>query len=875
MKPNQLRSKLLFLVVLMLFNGACGASAGSAGLGSESEVPSSKSQEALERILPEHFEQFDLDEGLVSTSGDRFRISSEGGRIRVEGTSPAVVLTGLGWYLKYVARVDLSWPGSSLSKLPDTLPLPADAIEVEASVPHRFALNDTDDGYSGPYRSWSEWEHVIDLLALNGYNEVLMTVGQEAVYQATFQDFGYSEAELATWLPLPAHQPWWLMQNLCCVGSPISQGLINARTALGKQIVGRLKELGMTAVLPGYFGTVPPNFPAKNPGASIVPQGLWADFVPRPDWLDPTGHVFAKVASAFYKHQANLLGSTTMYKMDLLHEGGTAGTVPIPDAAAGVMDALQQARPNATWVLLGWQNNPKREILDAVDKRHLLIVDGLSDTSEGVDRESKWGGTPYAFGTIPNFGGHTSIGANASTWLSRFEEWRTKPDSKLAGIAYMPEGTGTDPAAFELFSEFGWRKGGVNPVTWFADYATRRYGGDDDHAKQAWETLRSTVYSLPSTGQSEAQDSVFAARPSLTASKAAMWSPSEMRYDGAALKAALYSLLQVHPSLRTTDAYKFDLVNIARQVLTNESRVLLPQIADAYNAANLARFRVLVNEWEKDLEQLDDIVATDRRFLLGRWLAAARSWEDAPAEQDRLEANARIILTLWYPTPSASGLLRDYANREWAGLVKDFYAVRWKQYFASLDEALIAGSSPKTIDWYALETAWVQSHKKYSTEPIGDPYAVALGIADRLAQVVNQRVYTIRPRQSGLCMDAVNGAINDSTPLQQWNCNGTGAQHFRAEVRGQGYFRFVNVKSGKCLDITGGSMEPEAKLQLWTCNDTEAQEFTLRNVQAGHHVVVNRKSGHCLGVKNGGALPGAILIQDKCEEIDRQRFSFN
>jgi alpha-N-acetylglucosaminidase len=172
--------------------------------------------------LPDHFQEFDLDEELESPSGDVFRIGAQDGRIHVEGTSPAVVLTGVGWYLKYVARVDVSWPGSSLSQLPATLPLPASDIEVEANVPHRFALNDTDDGYSGPYRNWTDWEKTIDLLALHGYNEALVTVGQEAVYQATFADFGYSEAELAAWIPAPAHQPWWLMQNMCCVGAPLS-----------------------------------------------------------------------------------------------------------------------------------------------------------------------------------------------------------------------------------------------------------------------------------------------------------------------------------------------------------------------------------------------------------------------------------------------------------------------------------------------------------------------------------------------------------------------------------------------------------------------------------------------------------------------------
>jgi alpha-N-acetylglucosaminidase len=856
-------------------NGLGGEASGSGGAGGEG-LPLSKSEQALERILPDHSREFDLSEGLASASGDAFRIGAQDGRIRVEGTSPAVVLAGVGWYLKYVARADLSWPGSSLSRLPATLPLPASDIEVKTNVPHRFALNDTDDGYSGPYRNWDDWEKTIDLLALHGYNEALVTVGQEAVYQATFADFGYSEAELVAWIPAPAHQPWWLMQNMCCVGAPLSPGLMSARVKLGQQIVSRLQELGMTAVFPGYFGTVPPNFPDKNPGASVVPQGLWTVAVPRPDWLDTTSEQFAEVASAFYQHQAALFGPTSMYKMDLLHEGGTAGSVPVPDAAAGVMNALQESRPGATWVLLGWQNNPKAEILNAVDKSRLFIVDGLSDTSAGVDRELKWGGTPYAFGSIPNFGGHTTMGANASTWFGRFEQWRTKADSQLSGIAYMPEGTGTDPLAFELFSELAWRTGALDAAQWFDDYAVRRYGGEDDHAKRAWQTLRTTAYALPSnTVDSDAQDSLFAARPSLTATKAAMWSPTKMRYDGAAFKPALYELLQVEASLRTSDAYQFDVVNVARQALANESRALLPQIAAAYDAKDLATFRVLSAEWKKDLEQLDAIVATDRRFLLGRWLGAARSWSDEPAEQDQLETNARFIITLWYPTTAAAAQLRDYANREYAGLVKDFYSGRWEKYLASLDAALVSNTTPTPIDWYELDSEWVQSHQPYDSEPTGDAHAVALGIADRLAQVVGQRIYDLRPRHTGQCIDAVKGGVDNGTTLQQWTCNGTDAQRFRAEARAGGYFRFVNVKSGKCLEIAGGDTAAGTKLQLWTCNGTESQDFSLQSAAAGHQAVKNRKSGRCLEIEAAGTTAGASLVQNDCNAADEQSFSLN
>ncbi|MEU1005208.1 hypothetical protein [Streptomyces tibetensis] len=42
----------------------------------------------------------------------------------------------------------------------------------------------------------------------------------------------------------------------------------------------------------------------------------------------------------------------------------------------------------------------------------MFVVDGLADRYTTVtDRESDWGGTPYACGSIRNFGGHTSMGA--------------------------------------------------------------------------------------------------------------------------------------------------------------------------------------------------------------------------------------------------------------------------------------------------------------------------------------------------------------------------------------------------------------------------------------------------------------------------------
>lgn len=688
--------------------------------------------EALLRLLPRHAGQVRLRAAAPTGSTDRFGVTGAEGRITVEGTSPAVLLAGFNWYLRHAAGVAVGWPGSSLDRLPERLPPPEPmaALHREALVPNRFALNDTHEGYTGPYRGWEDWEREIDLLALNGINQVLVTVGQEAVYHRALREFGFGDAELRAWIPGPAHQPWWLLQNLSGFGGPVSEQLLDARVELGRRVVRRLRSLGMEPVFPGWFGTVPDGFAERNRGARTVPQGDWIGFR-RPDWLDPRDPHFARVGEAFYRHQADLFGESSLYKMDLLHEGGQAGDVPVGDAARGVLDALDAARPGATWVLLGWQKNPPQAVVEAVPRERLLIVDGLSDRRPEPDRESAWLGAPYAFGTIPNFGGHTSIGANTGVWVERFPRWRDRPGSTLAGIALMPEGMGASPAANELFCELAWRRDRIDHAAWFTGpggYADRRYGGPDPHARAAWEVLRTTAYSMPDGRWSEPQDSLFTARPSLTAASAAAWSPKEMRYDAAAFERALGELLRVAPALREADAYRFDVADVARQALANRARRELPRIREAYRAADRPELRRLTGEWLAAMALLEELLASDRRFLLGRWLADAVSWAGDGAEAARLEFDARTILTVWGPRESADTYrLHDYANREWAGLVRDLYLPRWRRFLDTLDEALEGGGDgePEAVDWFAMEDAWTRGRGGYPTATSGDPHRIA------------------------------------------------------------------------------------------------------------------------------------------------------
>lgn len=688
---------------------------------------------AVARLLGAHMRQIHL--RLVPHAGvESFRISGKKGNILVEGSSSSAVMMGVNWYLKYVAGVSISWNGDCLGRLPATLPAPDSPIGISAAVQHRFALNDTNDGYTGPYWRWEQWERMIDVLSLHGINEVLVYMGAEAVYQKTFRKFHYSDEEMRRWFPTPAHQPWWLLENISgWVGPSVSQQLIDARLELAAKITRRLREQGMTPVLPGYYGMVPDGFAEKNPGAHVIPQGEWLG-LKRPDWLDPASDLFAQVAQEFYRTQERLLGPSTMYKMDPLHEGGKRGDVNLSAAAMAIEAQLQKAHPGATWAILGWQSNPRPEVLAGIrDKSHMLILDGQSDRFAYKDREEQWDNTPYAFGAIWDFGGHTTLGANTGVWNERYYRQLTKPGNMLQGIAVMPEASCNNPAAFAFLTELAWRKERPDWTRWFADWSAYRYGERDENAERAWDVLRVTAYAEASGKWSESHDNLFSAQPSLTARSAASFSPKEPRYDLAAFEPAIGFLLQVQPALRDSSAYRYDLVDVARQTLANQSRVLLPRIHTAYIAQDLPKFRRLAALWLDRIALLNRIVGTEVSFLLGTWLAAARAAGKTPVEQDQLEFDARSILVEWGSAASADSGVHDYANREWNGLL-EFYRERWSLYFASLETALERREPVRPIDWFMVDQNWAKRTNSYASLPEGDAYAIVSEAVHEFAQ---------------------------------------------------------------------------------------------------------------------------------------------
>jgi len=688
-------------------------------------------QAVIARLLPHQAQQFEL--GALPAGGhERFRIDRDHDRIRVEGSTPSALLFGVNWYLKYVAHVQISPNGDRIGNAP--FPLPTKVIERETPYSYRYALNENVDGYTAPYWDWPRWQREIDVLALSGINAVLIERGTDSVLYQTFRDAGYSDQDIRAWITQPAHQNWQLMGNMCCFNGPISTALLHKRAVSAQQIIARLRELGITPALPGFYGIVPADFQRKFPKAHVIPQGEWAGFT-RPGWLDPRDPMFAKLAASFYRHQRELFGDSSIYDMEVFQEGGDSGDVPVPEAARDVQNALLTAHPGARWMMLAWQGNPRQDLLAGVDRKDLLIIDIDHDRIPRDNRQKDFQDAPFLFGGIWEFGGRTTLGANTRNITERLQRLGRNNDN-MVGTALFTEGMDTNPFAFDLFTEMAWRNEPIDLAAWTADYVQRRYGAADPHALAAWNVLLHTAYDIRidqvvfNSERDAAQESLFNAQPSLTANRASNWSPEAMRYDASTFAQALPEMLQVTPALRSSDTYQYDLVDIARQTLANESRVLLPQIKAAYDAKDRAGFDTLTQRWLKLMDLQDQLLSTHRSFLVGHWLAQVQPWASSTQERTRLDYDMRSLLTTWGDRKASEGAsLHDYGNKDWAGLTRDYYRLRWQTYFQSLDEALRTGTPPKAIDWFSIGEAWNRSAQVYSDKPEGDAYDVAKRIA--------------------------------------------------------------------------------------------------------------------------------------------------
>jgi len=654
---------------------------------------------------------------------DVFDLRTEGGKLVIRASDPSSAAMGLNYYLRYYCHRSMSQVGNNLAPA-KVLPELARPVHRTTRFKYRYFLNYCTFNYSFAFADWPAWERELDWMAMNGINLALAVNGSGAVWENTLRRFGYNDAEILQFIPGPAYTAWWLMGNLEGWGGPVTQRMIDDRVVLEKKTLARMRELGIEPVMQGFYGMVPASLAKKFPDARILKQGRFGDFR-RPDILLSSDPLFARMASVYYEELSKLYGTVRFYGGDLFHEGGIAEGLDLASLGRGVQDAMLEASPDAVWVLQGWQGNPKQGLLDRLSPAHVLVLNMESDDWE---KRKGFGGLHWIWGAINDYGDNTGLFGGLPRIASEPARAITGPyGASMAGVGALMEGTNNNPVVYELLFDAAWMNKPVDLREWIRDYVKWRYGEDTPELEHAWQLLLETAYK-----SSARPEPIFCARPSLAVKSVSTWGSTKVPYDEAKLEEAAREFLKGGDRLRGIDAYQYDAVNLVRQVLSNRGLEAYHKMVTAYQAHDVAGFEAARQEFLKLLGAEDSLLRTRREFMLGTWLGAAKAMGHTKEEKNSCEKNARTMITYWGPDDPAT-VARDYAYKEWSGLLEDYYLPRWEMFVEDLG-ARLRGTPGREINYFEFEHRWTEERKDYPVDPRGDPVRAADAALASLAQ---------------------------------------------------------------------------------------------------------------------------------------------
>lgn len=642
-----------------------------------------------------------------------FEIEATNGVVTVRGSSGVALSRGAYTYLRAHDLALFSWGGERV-ELPARWP---DHPHQRVASPFRHLLQDNicTFGYTTAFYGWPEWERYLDVMALHGYNLTMAPLGGEAIWARVWKQFGLTDAELADFFTGPAFLPWHRMGNVNKHDGPLPAAYLERSVALEKQILRRMRELGIAPIAPAFSGFVPAGFKRARPDAQVLDMHAWCGFGGPygSHMLHPLSPLYPEIGGAFIKEWQKEFGNADFYQADSFNEM----SVPVSGdrtnqlaqlAAFGdsVYSAIRAGDPDGTWVMMAWAflsgfwtpDNAKA-LLSKVPDDHMLILDLFCESQPQWKKYDAFFGKPWVFSLIPNFGGNSQFVGHFPYLAQTVPTVAALPGRRrLEGFGYSPEGTENNEVIYELATDAAWSDHPLDLAKWLQGYGRSRYGTLPVPVREAWTLLAESVYAN-SDGSVNQQ---FQRRPD-GGSYGALWAG-----DPRVLRAADL-LLHEAPALKDNPLFANDAIEVAAQAIGMHVDHRLQAAAAAFDAGLTEEGARCAREATDMLGEMDRLLASHTLFRLDRWVDLARAWGRTPAEQDYFEQDAKRQVTVW-----GGSSLSEYAAKMWSGLVGGYYRGRWAQWA----EARGAG---KPFDQGAWQERWITTPGNAAAQPFPDP----------------------------------------------------------------------------------------------------------------------------------------------------------
>uniref|UniRef100_A0A8R1HLH2 Alpha-N-acetylglucosaminidase n=1 Tax=Caenorhabditis japonica TaxID=281687 RepID=A0A8R1HLH2_CAEJA len=601
------------------------------------------------------------------------------GRKTVFGSTPTDALYAINAYLRTECLSQISWSNSTFSNS-GCRKQANDVINFE-SKQFRYFGNMCTFSYSFVWWQWPEWERFIDWIALNGFNAVLMPLGQEAIWRDVFLALGVKRDELDEYFTSQAYLAWHRMGNLKGYGGGLSDAQMLNDLNLAKRIIDRLLELGITPILPTFAGFVPDQLETLFPTSKFNRLPCWNHFSRETSCLlsvSPFDPLFQKIATSFLRTQKKMFGDvTSLYSADPFNEivpkdSSKFDAAFVKQTAQAIYGGCRKVDKNCVWVLQSWTFTYDKwpawaikSFLTAIPVGNLLILDLYAEVTPAWQMTSNFYGHNWIWCMLHNFGGSRELRGNLQKLDKSFQLALLNSESNLIGAGLTMEAIDQNYVIYQFMVDRMWSPTPIPLNRWLKSYSESRYSAEFKVSEKFWNLLAATFYNQP---DQQNRFHVFLYQRPGFGKKIEYWFDVEETFKQIeALIPSLIHVLGEHPLFRE------DLNDVMRAVtqfaLGNDAILTL---SEAYLLEDKAQMGVSCENLMVLFTKLEQY--SNRG--LGEWIDSAKSIAPTGTERQTFPMMATDILTVW--GPNAQNL--DYAHREWSGLISGYYGRRW-QYF--------------------------------------------------------------------------------------------------------------------------------------------------------------------------------------------------
>jgi hypothetical protein len=149
------------------------------------------------------------------------------------------------------------------------------------------------------------------------------------------------------------------------------------------------------------------------------------------------------------------------------------------------------------------------------------------------------------------------------------------------------------------------------------------------------------------------------------------------------LEQAKAFMMEDYELLKGSAGYLYDVVTIQQQVLSNKSLECYQEMIKALENQQAEAFDECAEQFLELIDEMEQVTAPNEHYRLDRWIKQAeRLAEHADDFSRKMYVwNAKMLITTWGSyEQSEKGKLHDYSNRQWSGLIKEFYKPRWERW---------------------------------------------------------------------------------------------------------------------------------------------------------------------------------------------------